>query len=224
MGAGGGRSRLDLRRVEHGPDDEGAERLALHTDGGVIRCRFHDAPAGNVAVLWVFGAGGGLGGPAGGVYTRLGRQLQGEGIASLELDYRRPAQLAECVQDVLVGIDVLAARGRTRILLIGHSFGGAVVITAAAMSESVVAVAAMSSQLTGTDRVSAISPRPVLVLHGSADEVLPDRCAREIYQRANEPKRLVLYPGCRHGLDECREELDRDLLAWVRDVVSGLDA
>jgi hypothetical protein len=33
---------------------------------------------------------------------------------------------------------------------------------------------------------------------------------------AMEPKELVLYQGCRHGLDDCREELDRDLTEWLR--------
>ena len=41
--------------------------------------------------------------------------------------------------------------GRQRIVLVGHSFGGAVVITAGALNPKVVAVAALSSQLFGTD-------------------------------------------------------------------------
>ena len=38
---------------------------------------------------------------------------------------------------------------------------------------------------------------------------------RELYELAEQPKELVLYPGCGHGLDECREKLDRDLLEWL---------
>lgn len=200
------------------PAGDGAERVRLETSGGTIECRYHDAPAGDVAVLWVFGAGGGLGGPAGGVYERLGARLAPEGLASLQIAYRRPAQLAECVLDVLAGIAYLAERGRPRVVLVGHSFGGAVVITVGAASAAVVAVAALSSQLAGTGAADRIAPRPLLVAHGTADEVLPDRCARDIYARAREPKRLVLYPGCRHGLDACRDDLDRDLTAWLREV------
>ncbi len=221
MAGGGHRQRLELRGVERGPVEDGAEPLVLQTDAGRIVCRFHDAPTGDAAVLWVFGAGGGLGGPAGGLYPRLAQHLVGGGVASLELAYRRPGALADCVLDVRLGIDVLGEHGRARVVLVGHSFGGAVVITAGAMSEGVVGVAALSSQLAGTDLADRLSPRPLLLVHGSADEVLPDRCSREIYRRAKEPKRLVLYPGCRHGLDQCREELDRDLLAWLREVVAG---
>jgi len=107
------------------------------------------------------------------------------------------------------------------VLLVGHSFGGAVVITAGAESNAVVGVAALSSQSYGTEAAGRLSPRPLFLGHGTADEVLPDRCSRDIYQRAKEPKRLVLYPGCRHGLDQCREDVDRDLLGWIREVVAS---
>ncbi len=209
---------LELRQVEQGPLENCAERIGLRTNAGTIQCRVHDAPSGDTAALWVFGAGGGLGGPAGGVYTRLARELVNEGITSLELDYRRPGDLVRCVADVLLGVSYLGARGRGRVVLVGHSFGGAVVITAGADTPQVIAVAALSSQSYGTERANQLSPRPLLVAHGTADEVLPDTCSRDIYRRAKEPKRLILYPGCRHGLDQCREDLDRDLLGWVREV------
>jgi len=214
---------LELERVETGPPEDGAEPVWLHTNDGTIHARYHPAEAGDTAVLWVFGAGGGLGGPAGGLYSRLAAELVPDGIASLRLDYRRPAELIPCVLDVLVGIAYLGTLGRARVVLVGHSFGGAVVITAGAVSQEVVAVAALSSQTGGTAQVGAISPRPLLLMHGTADEVLPDRCSRDIYRRAGEPRRLQLYEGCRHGLDDCREAIDRDLLGWLREVTLRQD-
>ena len=218
--AGGAREALtlELRGAERTPDDAGVDRVTLDTNLGPIECRLHTGGAGTAAVLWVFGAGGGLGGPAGGVYARLGRQLTGEGVTSLELSYRQPNALRECVLDVLLGIAYLGTLGRTRVILVGHSFGGAVAITTGAVSPAVVAVAALSSQSSGTDLVDRLSPRPLLLAHGEADEILPDACSRDIFARAGEPKRLILYPGCRHGLDQCREALDRDLLTWLREV------
>lgn len=212
-------SRLALRDVEQGPAEDGAEWVTLHTSAGTMACRFHDAPAGDAAVLWVFGAGGGLGGPAGGLYPRLARQLVGDGVASLELAYRRPGDLPQCTLDVLLGVGYLGTRGRTRVVLVGHSFGGAVVITAGATGEAVIAVAALSSQTQGTALAERVSPRPLLLLHGTADEILPAACSQDNYRRAREPKRLVLYPRCRHGLDQCRETLDCDLLGWIREAV-----
>ena len=69
-------SDLNLSGVERCGEAEGQERLRLLTDAGAVECRWHPAPAGDAAVLWVFGAGGGLGGPAGGLYTRLGQRLR----------------------------------------------------------------------------------------------------------------------------------------------------
>ncbi|MDQ6759780.1 MAG: alpha/beta hydrolase, partial [Acidobacteriota bacterium] len=60
-----------------------------------------------------------------------------------------------------------------------------------------------------------LTPRPLLLIHGTADEMLPDSCSRTLYRMAREPKDLLLYSGCRHGLDDCREELDRDLPRMV---------
>ena len=211
---------LELREVERHEEVEGAERLRLCTNAGVIECRLHNTYEGDAAILWVFGAGGGLGGPAGGLYTRLAEQLRPYGVASLELDYRRPGYLRDCVLDVLLGARYLVSQGKNRIVLVGHSFGGAVVITAGTMSEAVVAVAALSSQTRGTEVVDALSPKSLLLIHGSDDEILPDVCSRDIYTRAGEPKELILYPGCRHGLDQCREELDRDLRRWLEGVLA----
>lgn len=212
---------LELQEVETGLPEDGVEPVRLHTNAGTIHGRYHAPAHGDTAVLWVFGAGGGLGGPAGGLYPRLAAQLVPDHVASLRLDYRHPAELIPCVLDVLVGIAYLGTIGRTQVVLVGHSFGGAVVISAGAVSPEVIGVAALSSQTAGTRQVGDISPRPLLLMHGTADEVLPDSCSRDIYQRAGEPRELLLYPGCRHGLDECREEIDRDLLHWLRQVTLG---
>lgn len=210
---------LTLREVQSF-EEEGALGLRLMTDAGAITCRPHPA-SGDAAILWVFGAGGGLNGPAGGLYPRLARRFQPLGVASLELAYRHPGRLDPCVADVRLGIAHLAAQGKGRIVLAGHSFGGAVVIAAGAASPEVVAVAALSSQTSGTGAVGALSPRPLLLMHGTADEVLPAACSQHIHARAREPKRIVLYPGCRHGMDECREALDRDLTTWLQQVTGA---
>ena len=94
--------------------------------------------------------------------------------------------------DVLAGVGFLRFSGHGRIGLVGHSFGGAVVIRAGAASEEVAAVAALSSQTWGTGAVNQLSPRPVLFLHGR-DAILPDTCSRDLYRRAGEPKTLKLY-------------------------------
>ena len=211
---------LTLHGAAREPAPDGTDAVLLSTDRGDVACRLH-APEhgvpehGDAAVLWVFGAGGGLGGPAGGIYARLGRVLVAEGIASLEVAYRRPGDLAECVLDTLLGVAYLGTLGRRRVVLVGHSFGGAVVITAGAMSDRVIGVAALSSQTAGTGAVAALSPRPLLLAHGAADEVLPPACSQFVYDLAGEPKRLVLLPGARHGLDEAADEVHTTVRDWI---------
>ncbi|MBI5631087.1 MAG: alpha/beta fold hydrolase [Elusimicrobia bacterium] len=44
-----------------------------------------------------------------------------------------------------------------------------------------------------------ISPRPLLVIGGSLDELMPEREVRAFYAAAKEPKQLWIIPGARHS-------------------------
>lgn len=206
---------IEVQLAWRGAKQGARGELSLVTNEGDIACRYHDAPPGDVGVVWVFGAGGGFNGPAGGLYPRLAKRLARRGIASLELAYRHAGDFISSVLDVLVGVAYLESLDRRNVILVGHSFGGAVAIAAGTTSENVIGVAALSSQTAGASSVSKLSPRPVLFVHGRTDSVLPVRCSQDLYNLAKEPKQLVLYDHCDHGLDECRNDLDRDLMAWI---------
>src|SRR6478672_1878798 len=160
------------RSLEYSVERERAggsvEDVVLTTASGNIRTRVHPATEANAGIVWVFGAGGGLGGPAGGLYERLGGQLQGQGILSLQVAYRHPGSMQECVEDTLTGVEFVKSFGIERVVLVGHSFGGAVVINAGVASPAVIAVAALSSQAAGVNGVSRLSPKPLLLMHGEA--------------------------------------------------------
>jgi fermentation-respiration switch protein FrsA (DUF1100 family) len=209
------RQTISLLEVRREPVAPGSERRTLVTDRGEINTYFHpalpDGKPGPALVLWVGGAGGGYDGPAGGLYPDLAVTLRRYGISSLRLDYRQPNVLEECVIDVLVALAWLADEGVQRAALVGHSFGGAVVISAGALSPLVTMVVPLSSQTYGADLVAQLSPRKLLLVHGTADTVLPAHCSSQLYAAAQEPKDLVLYEGAGHGLDEVHDEL-RDLL------------
>ncbi|HYO83956.1 MAG TPA: alpha/beta hydrolase [Bryobacteraceae bacterium] len=209
-----------LLEVESLSARDGAQDLVLKTTAGPIRARFHGGTAGVPAVIWVFGSGGGVGGPAGGVYERLGQRLAPDVAASLQIDYRRPGDLRWCVADVQIGTEYARSRGHESFVLVGHSFGGAVVISSALVVPRVIAVAALSSQTSGATSIAQLRPRPVFLAHGEDDEILPASCSTTLYALAGEPKELFLYPGCRHGLDACRDQLDTDLETWLRRVLS----
>ena len=42
---------------------------------------------------------------------------------------------------------------------------------------------------------------PILIIHGSADEVVPTEHAHQLYHHANDPKRLEIIKGANHALD-----------------------
>lgn len=195
--------------------EDGSYRVTLHTSDGDILGLLHPSEGYPGAVIFVGGALGGLDGPADRVYARLGRGLVGRGVTSLRLHYRQPGEFPPCVLDVLVGVSFLKGIGAQKVVLVGHSFGGAVVIKAGELSDLVVAVAALSSQLHGASTVDRLSPKPLLLVHGMDDQVLEAVASQEIYDHAREPKRLVLYPGAGHALYECRQEIYDLLMDWI---------
>lgn len=195
-------------------------RVTIRTSEGDIYGIYHPA-VGKASVIWAGGASGGIRGPSFRIYDELSRRLTAEAISSLQIDYRYPGELAECVQDVLMGAEFLSRRGRERIGLVGHSFGGAVVIMAGAVSQLVSAVVGLSSQTAGATRVGELAPRPLLLVHGDRDAVLSADCSRNIYQWAGEPKELVIYPGNGHLLEECRDELRELTSRWLLEKLNG---
>lgn len=48
--------------------------------------------------------------------------------------------------------------------------------------------------------IDKISPRPLLLVHGDADEVVPLEHAYRLYQKAKEPKEIIITPGAKHKL------------------------
>lgn len=201
---------ISLLEVRRTPAGAHSDDLVLATNRGDLTGLLHpalpDGALGPSAVVWVGGANGGLHGPAG-LYPDMADVLRRYGISSLRLDYRQPNDLEACVIDVLVGLAWLADEGVQRAALVGHSFGGAVVIAAGALSPLVAGVVTLSTQTYGTELVLELGPRYLLLVHGTADAILPDRCSRDLYALAAEPKELVLYDGAGHGLSEAAAPL-----------------
>jgi alpha-beta hydrolase superfamily lysophospholipase len=208
---------MEIQEVLAGPLPEGqvGECLLLRTSKGDISGILHRASESRLGVIWVCGARGGFDGPGPGTYSRLAEQFRSQGITSLRLDYRQPNDLSECVLDLLAGIAFFKAAGFDPVVVVGHSFGGAVVIGAGAASSHVKGVVCLSSQTYGAHRARELSPRHLLVVHGKSDTRLPYSCSTQIYSQALEPKRLVLYDGAEHRLEECREELEELLSDWI---------
>jgi len=54
------------------------------------------------------------------------------------------------------------------------------------------------SGLDPIDHVASISPRPMLIIHGTADRVVPCQMSRELAQAARDPKELWIVDDARH--------------------------
>jgi len=66
--------------------------------------------------------------------------------------------------------------------------------------------------------IGRISPRPVLIMHGTADQVVPVEMARSLYGAAGEPKEIWLVEGADHydTLGEHAEEGQARLLRFFK--------
>src|SRR5215475_11160979 len=189
--------------------------VEIHTPEGVIKGLLHKAEGARGAILMVGDAGGGLDGPAG-LYEPLAEQLQNAGITALRIDYREPNDLRESIYDALAGIEAVRQQGAERVALLGWSFGGAVVITAGVASDLVVGVATIACQNFGAEMASELSPKSLLIMHGTEDPETPDQYSRSLYARAHQPKELVLYSGGDHDLARHTGLALDKLYAWSK--------
>ncbi|MGB5924689.1 MAG: alpha/beta fold hydrolase [Dehalococcoidia bacterium] len=63
--------------------------------------------------------------------------------------------------------------------------------------------------------IDKIFPRPLLLVHGDADELIPQEHARRLYQKAEEPKELKVIPGAKHKMRLEKAAMDF-VLDWLK--------
>ena len=205
---------LRITSVEQGDEIAGARKVMIVTTRGPIPVVLHAAPEKGRAALCVSGAIGGYDGPAM-LYPRLGLRMPREQITVARLDYRAPNEFGECLVDAMAALTFLGGIGHERVALIGHSFGGAVAINAGTLSPLVTTVVALSSQLAGAHVAGELAPKPLLLIHGDADTILPHESSQALYDRAGEPKTLKILPGVGHRLSEAADEVFDLVRDWL---------
>ncbi|MEX2246642.1 MAG: dienelactone hydrolase family protein [Dehalococcoidia bacterium] len=210
---------LSIEGVAAHPEDDGNLRVLITTSRGEIRAILHPCATAPGAAIYAGGARGGFQGPANDLYGRLADRLRPR-MSGLRLHYRQPGEFEECVLDVLAGVSFLRGFGAGDVALVGHSFGGAVVIKAGELSAAVTGVAALSSQTYGTRTVERLG-KPLLLMHGMRDGILDYAASEDIHTRAVEPKRLVLYAEADHMLTQAAEEVEELLAEWLPSMVGG---
>lgn len=194
----------------------GLEHHELFTLSGLLTVLWHgdhDSPG---VVVAVGGAMGGLLGPAGGLYQRLGEQLAVQGIQTLRVAYRRPNDMDACVHDTAAVAELACRSGGKTVAVLGHSFGGAVAIrVAVALPEVVAGVATFATQSAGCEIADRLQPDlPLLLFHGDRDELLPVDCSAIVRDLAGHGE-LVVLPGAGHLLADEGPALEARLLPWL---------
>lgn len=196
--------------------------ISVPSGRGPIAAMWHppQAEPSRGAVICVGGFDGGFDGPAQAIYADLAATLPEQGVGVLRLDFRiktSPGPIDDGTFDLLAGIDWLALQGMQRIALIGHSYGGAIVIRAAARADVVAGICALSTQTMGIepDDVRSLPPRPMLLIHGGADWRLPPRLSEWVYSLAGEGRELHILEGATHSLRQRRDDLWVLLMDWI---------
>jgi alpha-beta hydrolase superfamily lysophospholipase len=77
-------------------------------------------------------------------------------------------------------------------------------------------VVTLAAQSYGVGPVTHLGPRcSILLLHGTADAVIPAVSSQYTYRIAQEPKRLILYPDAGHSLDEVADDVYHTVRDWL---------
>lgn len=200
--------------------EDGVYLVTLNTSRGPILCELYVCPGSKGAIIW---SATGRPGPSNprrpSVYAHLAQELTEEGISSLRVFFRtpgpEPGPFEECVLDILGGVSFLKGIGAGGIAVVGHSFSAAVAIKAATLTQDIKGVVALASQLYGTSDVAAISPRPLLLVHGLEDTTIEYIASQILYDKAKDPKEVIFIEGAGHGLREKPDEVSEILRRWL---------
>jgi len=195
---------------------EGFRHVELFTMQGLLTVLWHGPVESDRAVVLLGGAMGGLLGPAHGLYHDLGVALAAQGIATYRVSYRAPNDFGRCVHDALAVADVAARQGARRFVAVGHSFGGAVAVQLGmALGDHCGGVVTLATQSAGCEDAHGLAGTPMLLVHGTGDEILPPFASEVVHGLAGGHGELVLLPGAGHLLVEAADELRDRLGVWI---------
>jgi alpha/beta superfamily hydrolase len=136
-----------------------------------------------------------------GVYRQLSEALAEEcGISSLRLRPRVPGEFTEGLLDTIAACSFLKGIGAETAVVVGHSYAGAIAVRAGTISPFIRAVVAIAPQRYGTQGVEEMH-KPLLLIHGANDDVLPPLASDDVYQRANQPKEMIIIEDTGHSFE-----------------------
>ena len=187
--------------------------IEVYTMSGLLSALWRGPFDAEGVVLMGGGAMGGLLGPAEALYPRLADELAGIGIGSLRVGYRSPGDLESCVHDMAAAAEMATLSGARAIGVMGHSFGGAVAVRAGlAFGEHCPGVVTLATQALGCEEADGLSPTPLLLIHGDADEILPHMASQMVQMITGGELRII--PGAGHMFNGHGDDLTAGLRDW----------
>ncbi len=204
--------RLSTSEAELGP---GLRLIESYTMEGMLKLLWQGDPAAEEVVVLLGGGMGGFLGPAHNLYLDLGRELAAAGYGVIGVDYRRPSKLDPSLLDAAATVDWAMRQGARRFVTVGHSFGGAVAVQCAvALGGHCAGVVTLATQSAGCEAAQLLDGTPLLLVHGTADEVLGPENSAMVRAMAGDGD-LRIIDGAGHQLDQAAAALRELLLEWI---------
>jgi fermentation-respiration switch protein FrsA (DUF1100 family) len=202
-----------------GTDARGRLALYFHGNGGNVAQRLPElrelaAQGVDVLGLGYRGYGASSGRPSEAGIRRDGRAALAFATRELGYDQRKIFVVGRSLGSV-VAIEAAAGRELAGVVLVTPLTCGREFVRARGLGLLSWLAAGTFDNLEGCERLKA----PVLVLHGTADEVVPFPMGERLYALAPEPKRLVAIPGGRH--DDLERASPRLYWGAIRDFVAA---
>jgi hypothetical protein len=191
----------------------------VYTSRGLLTVLWHRPPTGThprrAAIVACGGAMGGVLGPGHGLYQRLGERWAGRGVEFVRIGYREPNNLDLCAHDLACGVEIVRDAGADRVVVMGHSFGGAVAVrTAVIMPVAVAGVVTFATQSAGCEVAGALAGRPLLLFHGDRDELLPPEASHVVAAIAGHGE-VEIISGDGHLLAKSDDLIVERLDVWL---------
>ncbi|MFZ9124892.1 MAG: alpha/beta hydrolase [Ilumatobacteraceae bacterium] len=196
--------------------------VEMFTMRGMVSLLWHQVPAGQTAqpaaIVACGGAMGGLLGPGEGLYQNLGETWSKRGVPVVRVSYRRPNDLDACCLDVAAAVQLVADSGAQRVVVMGHSFGGAVAVRVGVVMDEVAGVVTFATQSAGCEVAPGLRGKPLLLFHGDCDEILPIESSHVVAAMAGVGE-VVVCEGDGHLLANSSTLMSTRIDEWIPSVI-----